>query len=101
MLSDVVLMRVRDRTRAARTDDRALRDQRIWIFQVADGVYFVSCLGPSGMTVSRVMGFNTGDAHVFGTKPDDNGVGGRAAETHAARMHEHPQGEPGSDSAQT
>jgi phenolic acid decarboxylase len=58
------------------------------VAEVADGIYFVSWLESSGMTVSRVMNFNTGGAPAFWTMPDDSGVGGRAAQMHMASMRE-------------
>ena len=38
------------------------------------------------MTVSRVMDMNSGMVHVFWTKSDQNGIGGRTAETHTGTM---------------
>jgi phenolic acid decarboxylase len=39
------------------------------VVEVADGVYFVSWLESSGMTISRVMNFKTGETQLFGQCP--------------------------------
>jgi hypothetical protein len=56
------------------------------VVEVADGVYFVSWLESSGMTISRVMNFKTGEAQAFWTMPAADGIGGRSAEMHSATM---------------
>ncbi|MEV4658096.1 hypothetical protein [Micromonospora sp. NPDC049301] len=58
----------------------------LYVGEVADGVYFVSWLESSGMTVSRVMDFNNGTAQDFWTKPAEAGRGGRVAEMHTGTM---------------
>jgi len=64
------------------------------VVEVADGIYFVSWLEASGMTISRVMNFNTGEAQAFWTMPAKEGVGGRSAEMHTATMAEESAGSP-------
>lgn len=54
--------------------------------ELRDNVYFVNWPESSGMTVSRVMDMNSGMVHVFWTKSDQNGIGGRTAETHTGTM---------------
>lgn len=58
------------------------------VVEVADGVYFVSWLESSGMTISRVMNFKTGEAQLFWTMPAKDGVGGRSAEMHTGSMRQ-------------
>ena len=43
-------------------------------------------LEPSGMTISRVMTFKTGETQLFWTMPAGDGVGGRSAEMHTGTM---------------
>jgi phenolic acid decarboxylase len=58
------------------------------VAELSEGIYFVSWLESSGMTVSRVMDFNSGTAQTFWTMPADKGIGGRRAELHTATMRQ-------------
>lgn len=62
------------------------------VVEVADGVYFVSWLESSGMTISRVMNFKTGEVQLFWTMPASDGVGGRSAEMHTGTIQQMKKG---------